>query len=65
MREFFGDEIALDAVRQKVAAQIVSLTGVHDVAKVKLNGTEANVALDSEPAQVAELGTVTLTEGDV
>lgn len=53
-----------EVVRQKSSARVVSFDGVHDVTKVKLNGAEANVALDDEPAQVAELDDCTLTEGE-
>lgn len=56
-----------EVVRQKIIGRIASFTGVHDVAaNLKLNGTEANVALASAPtAQVGELDEVTLTEGAV
>lgn len=54
-----------EVVRQKVAARIASFDGVHDVANVELNSTEANVALSAEPPQVAELDEATLTEGEV
>lgn len=55
-----------EVVRQKVIARIASFAGVHDVGGgLELNAAEANIALESNPAQVGELGTVTLTEEDV
>lgn len=54
-----------EEVREKVSARIVSFTGLHDVAGVKLNGAAENVPLESEPAQVGELGTLTLVEAEV
>lgn len=56
-----------EVVRLKAIGRIASFSGVHDIdpASVKLNGAAANITLDDDPAQVAELGEVTLTEGSV
>jgi uncharacterized phage protein gp47/JayE len=56
-----GSEI----VRLKAAARLLSFDGVHDVAEVKLDGKEENVLLSAEPAQVAELNEISLSEGAV
>jgi uncharacterized phage protein gp47/JayE len=54
-----GDEVVL----AQADARVASITGVHDVGLGKLNSVAANFDLDDAPMQVAELGTVTLTEG--
>lgn len=56
-----GDEVVL----QKVTGRIVSITGVHDVANVKLNTEAKNVALDDNPAQVGALDELKLTEASL
>lgn len=61
---FETTESGSEAVRLKVLARIASFEGVRDLDPgLELNGETENVQLESEPAQVAELGTVTLTEG--
>lgn len=60
-----GSQPGGEVVRQSVIAAIMSLVGVHDVGSVKLNAGEANVALESNPAQVASVDKITLTEGPV
>lgn len=54
-----------EVVLQSVVAAIMSLVGVHDVGSVKLNGKAENVALSSNPAQVASIDEITLVEGPV
>lgn len=54
-----------EVVRQSVIAAIMSLVGVHDVGSVKLNAAEVNVALESNPAEVAVVDEIALTEGPV
>lgn len=55
-----------EVVRQKVIGRLVAFDGVKDVSgNLKLNGTKANVALDDDPAEVGELGTLTLVEANV
>jgi uncharacterized phage protein gp47/JayE len=54
-----------EVILQAVVAAIMSIGGVHDVGEVKLDGEAKNVPLESVPAQVAEVGVVTLTEGEL
>lgn len=54
-----------EVVLQSIVGAIMSVTGVHDVASVKLNGEAKNITLDSDPAEVGSIGTITLTEGAV
>lgn len=66
IRDYFESaEPGGEVVRQKAGGRVVAFTGVHDIAKVKLNGAEANVPLDEDPAQVAELGEMTLVEASL
>jgi uncharacterized phage protein gp47/JayE len=50
-----GDDVILEHAK----ARLFAVTGVHDVSGVTLNGSAANVALDS--LHVAQLGSVTLS----
>ncbi|MGH2939838.1 MAG: baseplate J/gp47 family protein [Solirubrobacterales bacterium] len=54
-----------EVVLQSVVAAIMSITGVHDVGNVKLNGAAKNIPLSSDPAEVGSIGTVTLEAGAV
>lgn len=55
-----------EAVIAQIEGRIVTVEGVHDVGGVTVNGGTVNVAVDSDPAQVAELGdTSGLVEGAV
>lgn len=54
-----------EVVLQAVTAAIMSITGVHDVANVKLNGVAANIALSADPAKVGTIGAIELEEGAV
>jgi len=56
-----GSEIVL----AQVAARIITVPGVHDVGGVELDGSPANLTLTSDPAQVANLGTLGLTSGSL
>lgn len=61
-----GTEPGGEVVRQKVISRIASFAGVHDVdGGLTLNGGEANIALDDNPAQVGALGSIVLEEGAV
>lgn len=54
-----GEEIVLN----QVIGRITSITGVHDVSGVTINGVAANVTVDDDPAQVPQVTTpLTLTE---
>lgn len=67
VREYIESaEPGSEVVRQKVIGRVASFAGVHDVdGGLTLNGETDNIALGSNPAQVAELGEVTLEEGEV
>ena len=54
-----------EVVLQAIVGAIMSVQGVHDVGAVTLDGKTENIALESSPAQVAELGELVLTEGEV
>lgn len=50
-----------EVVLSQVAGRIVTVTGVHDVSDVQINGDDANLPIDSDPAQVPQMATPTLT----
>jgi uncharacterized phage protein gp47/JayE len=54
-----GDEL----VRSQVTGRIAVVPGVHDVGKVKINGSEANLAIPAAPPKVPKLTTFTPHEG--
>jgi uncharacterized phage protein gp47/JayE len=58
-----GSQPGGEVVLQSIVAAIMSIRGVHDVQKVKLNTKAENVPLKSVPAQVGEPGAIVLTAG--
>lgn len=52
-----GDDVVYDHVK----AQFYTVPGVHSVASVTVNAGTSNVAISSSPAEIAELGTTTLS----
>lgn len=62
-----GEEVNI----RRIASRVLAITGVNDVGTVTLSGSgvtplgNGNVALASNPAKVAALGTATLTAGTI
>lgn len=52
-----------EVVLAQVAARIADHQGVHDVGSVLLNGAAANITISSDPSQVPNTTTITLTAG--
>lgn len=54
-----------EVVQQLIAREITSVRGLHDVSVPLINGVDANLAIDDDPAQIPALAALTLTEGSL
>lgn len=50
-----------EIIRRRIIGRLILTPGVHDVGLVTLNGVAGNVALSSDPAEVGQVDTITLT----
>lgn len=58
-----SNESGGEVVLARVSSAIVSITGVHDVGDLTINGLESNLAVPSDPPQVPQILAINLVEG--